>query len=49
MNHPKSRLLWHLASGVQKKYIYEEEADILNVALFGMASKEWKTKNPELA
>jgi len=33
----------------QKKYIYEEEDDVLNVALFGMTAKEWKAKNPELA
>ena len=33
----------------QKKYIYSEEADVLNVALFGMTAKEWRSKNPELA
>ena len=33
----------------QKKYIYAEEADILNVALFGMTAKEWKEKNPDIA
>ena len=33
----------------QKKIIYAEEADILNVALFGMTSKEWSINNPELA
>ncbi len=32
----------------QKIYVYANEADILNVALFGMTSKEWKDKNPEL-
>ena len=32
----------------QKKYIYAEEADVLNVALFGMTAKEWKEKNPNL-
>ena len=26
----------------QKKYIYSEEADVLNVALFGMTAKEWR-------
>jgi hypothetical protein len=26
----------------QKKYIYAEEADVLNVALFGMTAKEWR-------
>lgn len=33
----------------QKKYVYAEEADVLNVALFGMTAKEWRTKNTKLA
>lgn len=33
----------------QKKFIYAEEADVLNVALFGITAKEWKNKNPKLA
>ena len=33
----------------QKKYVYAEEADVLNVALFGLTAKEWRIKNPELA
>lgn len=32
----------------QKKYVYAEEADVLNVALFGMTAKEWRIENPEL-
>ena len=32
----------------QKQYVYANEADILNVALFGMTAKEWKDKNPDL-
>lgn len=32
----------------QKLYVYANEADILNVALFGMTAKEWKDNNPEL-
>lgn len=32
----------------QKLYIYANEADILNVSLFGMTAKEWKDNNPEL-
>ena len=31
----------------QKKFVYAEEADVLNVALFGMTAKEWREKNPE--
>ena len=33
----------------QKLYVYANEADILNVALFGMTAKQWKEANPELA
>lgn len=32
----------------QKLFVYANEADILNVALFGMTAKEWKDKNPSL-
>ena len=32
----------------QKLYVYANEADILNVALFGLTAKEWKDKNPDL-
>jgi len=33
----------------QTNYIYQEEADLLNVALFGLTAKEWREKNPELS
>ena len=33
----------------QKKFVYAEEADVLNVALFGMTAKDWRDANPELA
>ena len=33
----------------QKKYVYAEEADVLNVALFGQTAKEWRINNPNLA
>ena len=32
----------------QKHYVYANEADMLNVALFGMTAKEWKDKNNNL-
>jgi len=32
----------------EEKIIYASEADILNLALFGMTAKEWKIKNPDL-
>ncbi len=33
----------------QKRFVYAEEADVLNVALFGMTAKEWRVKNPSVA
>ncbi|MDD3241907.1 MAG: hypothetical protein PHQ64_03985, partial [Bacilli bacterium] len=32
----------------QKRFVYAEEADVLNVALFGMTAKEWRNNNPKL-
>lgn len=32
----------------QKQFIYANEADILNVALFGKTASEWRNENPEL-
>lgn len=32
----------------QKKFIYANEADVLNVALFGMTANEWRDSNPKL-
>ena len=32
----------------QINYIYASEADVLNVALFGITAKEWREQNPEL-
>ena len=31
----------------RRNFIYADEADILNVALFGKTSKEWRTENPD--
>lgn len=31
----------------QEGYIYANNAEMLNVAVFGVTSKEWKTKNPK--
>lgn len=33
----------------QKKFVYAEEAYVLNVALFGITAKEWRESNPEIA
>ena len=30
----------------QKQYVYADEADVINVALFGMTAKEWRINNP---
>ena len=32
----------------QINFIYAEEADVLNMALFGITAKEWKSNNPDL-
>lgn len=32
----------------QKSFIYADEADMLNVALFGMTAAEWRKSNPDL-
>jgi hypothetical protein len=31
----------------EKNFIYADEADILNVALFGKTAKEWRSENPD--
>ncbi len=31
----------------QASYVYANEADLLNVAIFGITAKEWRDKNPE--
>lgn len=32
---------------VQQGYVYADEADVLNVALFGKTAKQWKRENPD--
>ena len=32
----------------QKQFVYSNEADVINVALFGMTAKEWRDNNPNL-
>ena len=31
----------------QASFVYASEADVLNVALFGMTAREWRDKNPD--
>ena len=33
---------------LQKSFVYADEADLLNVVLFGMTAKEWRDANPNL-
>ena len=32
----------------QKSFVYADEADMLNVAMFGVAAKQWREANPDL-
>ena len=32
----------------QKSFVYADEADMLNVAMFGMTARQWREANPEL-
>ena len=32
----------------QKTFVYASEADVINIALFGMTAKEWREKNPNI-
>jgi hypothetical protein len=44
----KENLIPNFLTKEQTKIIYANEADLLNVALFGMTAQEWKNKNPTL-
>ena len=43
----KEHLIPPALSRAQQGITYASEADLLNVALFGMTAKEWKSKNPK--
>ena len=43
----KNILIPSKVTGKQISYIYSNEADLLNVALFGMTAGEWREQNPE--
>ncbi len=43
----KSNLVPEEVTTAQASMIYAEEADVLNVALFGMTAKEWREANPD--
>src|SRR5574344_899740 len=44
----KQKLIPKELTSKQINFIYASEADILNVALFGMTEKEWRENNPKL-
>ena len=44
----KSHLIPEEITSVQASIIYAEEADVLNVAMFGMTAKQWREANPDL-
>lgn len=44
----KQHLIPQKLTPEQKSYVYADEADLLNVAMFGMTAKEWRDANPEL-
>lgn len=45
----KDKLIPQILSKKQVSFTYANEADLLNVALFGITAKEWKEANTELA
>lgn len=44
----KQNLIPAEVTPAQKSFIYADEADMLNVAMFGLTAKEWREKNPSL-
>lgn len=47
-NAIKSNLIPEEITTAQASIIYAEEADVLNVAMFGMTAKQWRETNPDL-
>lgn len=45
----KSNLIVPELSPNQIKYVYTDEADLLNVALFGKTASQWRSENPDFA
>ncbi|MDR2542287.1 MAG: KilA-N domain-containing protein [Treponema sp.] len=43
----KANLIVPTLTQKQKSFVYADEADLLNVALFGKTAKEWRDKNPK--
>ena len=43
----KENLILPDLTPAQKSFVYSDEADLLNVALFGKTAKEWRMENPK--
>ncbi|MDR0545136.1 MAG: KilA-N domain-containing protein [Odoribacteraceae bacterium] len=43
----KEHIIPRTVTSEQTNYVYAEEADLLNVALFGMTAKQWRDQNPD--
>ena len=44
----KQNLIPEEITAAQKSFIYADEADMLNVAMFGVTAKQWRESNPDL-
>lgn len=44
----KDHIIPNIITKQQERFAYANEADLLNVALFGMTAKEWRTSHPDL-
>ncbi len=44
----KQNLIPQELTDAQKFFVYADEADMLNVAMFGMTAKQWRDANPDL-
>lgn len=47
-NAIKENLIPAELTPIQISFVYANEADILNVALFGKTAKQWRTENPDM-
>ncbi len=44
----KAHLIPQSFSKIKQAFVYANEADLLNLALFGQTAKQWREKNPDL-
>ncbi|MDD5319142.1 MAG: KilA-N domain-containing protein [Methylococcales bacterium] len=43
----KEHIIPNLVTADQEKYVYADEADLLNASLFGKTAKQWRDENPD--